>query len=628
MSSSGSAPYSRRRDDNSKNNQLREYSRRSNDRRPTDNNPYSRRSRDDLQYRDRGRERTVGTNDTGATRTTGNELPRGDSIREARRERTGYDRGTTREDRPRDRTSYESSRGPAREDRPRDNIPRGPTRERTYEGEFRDSSRGFKREAYGDSYRPKQPRYDDRTRYQPRSDRYDNGNSREQPVNHDRYQPKKPEQSPEDELASISSRLSELESVGQLSQIKVIDSRWGVKPKGFEQVSAQRAKLSGLFPLPGFPRPVDFTKLEGLIKDRLSSNDDILVEHSKIDPIDSRDAKTLIIKNDLLTIDYLKLVEFFNDYLKVIDLNSTSETNNIHTKRKTKDDKSLIIEFNNSECATIIYSLNEMELLFNAYKQEHITNQDEKFKLLISRPREYLVQNVTSTEPNIVVDNPRKMSLIVSPNVSQEELYDQLTKDVHSIKSMQFLTQRRSTNSLGLVFIEFEVDMNDPIDKQISQLSKYLTKIKQISNVQQAFFSCIIPPTTANIQDCLIEYNTLPRLVRNEFVSAHSKSKVIQLLNCITLSDLINDDNFKFIQQDIKQQALKFGNVVSIKIPRPEHNVINLVETRRGLGKVFIEFESYDIALTAILGLAGKSYNDRIVLGSFYDYEDYKHGLL
>ena len=30
----------------------------------------------------------------------------------------------------------------------------------------------------------------------------------------------------------------------------------------------------------------------------------------------------------------------------------------------------MIIEFNNAECATIIYSLNETELLFNAYKEE------------------------------------------------------------------------------------------------------------------------------------------------------------------------------------------------------------------------------------------------------------------
>ena len=29
----------------------------------------------------------------------------------------------------------------------------------------------------------------------------------------------------------------------------------------------------------------------------------------------------------------------------------------------------MIIEFNNAECATIIYSLNETELLFNAYKE-------------------------------------------------------------------------------------------------------------------------------------------------------------------------------------------------------------------------------------------------------------------
>ncbi|EGW33435.1 uncharacterized protein SPAPADRAFT_60791 [Spathaspora passalidarum NRRL Y-27907] len=273
-----------------------------------------------------------------------------------------------------------------------------------------------------------------------------------------------------------------------------------------------------------------------------------------------------------------------------------------------------------------------MELLFNAYKQESLERkpEGEKFKLLISRPREYLVQNAPVPQSEkieeTVKDSPRKMSLIVSPNISSEEIREELEK-VHPLKAMQFLTQRGTNDSLGLVFVEFSVDEKDSLEKQVPQLQTYLKQVSHISFVQNAFFSCIIPNQT-DIQTCSVEYDTLKPLVRNEFVQSHSKSKVIQLLNCVTLQELNDDTSYKFIQQDIKQEASKFGNVVSIKIPRPEHGGDFFVETRRGLGKVFIEFEDYDVALKAILGLAGRSYNDRTVLGSFYDYEDYKHGLL
>ena len=48
----------------------------------------------------------------------------------------------------------------------------------------------------------------------------------------------------------------------------------------------------------------------------------------------------------------------------------------------------MIIEFNNAECATIIYSLNETELLFNAYKEEKVPATNGEFKLLIAEPSE------------------------------------------------------------------------------------------------------------------------------------------------------------------------------------------------------------------------------------------------
>ena len=117
----------------------------------------------------------------------------------------------------------------------------------------------------------------------------------------------------------MQNRVQDLQSVQPIEEVKVIDSRWNKVPEGFENLSAARAKLSGLFPLPGYPRPIDFTKLEGTIKNRLNNSDDILNETSRIDPVDSKAARTLIVKNDLSQISHLKLVEFFNDYLKAID---------------------------------------------------------------------------------------------------------------------------------------------------------------------------------------------------------------------------------------------------------------------------------------------------------------------
>ena len=87
------------------------------------------------------------------------------------------------------------------------------------------------------------------------------------------------------EIDRLQNRVQDLQSVQPIEEVKVIDSRWNKVPEGFENLSAARAKLSGLFPLPGYPRPIDFTKLEGTIKNRLNNSDDILNETSRIDPL-------------------------------------------------------------------------------------------------------------------------------------------------------------------------------------------------------------------------------------------------------------------------------------------------------------------------------------------------------
>ncbi|KAI5951819.1 hypothetical protein KGF54_004894 [Candida jiufengensis] len=432
-------------------------------------------------------------------------------------------------------------------------------------------------------------------------------------------QPPRTKQSVESSIQKLEEKLTKLQDVQTIDEIKVIDSRWGVKPKGFEQVSAPRAKLSGLFPLPGYPRPVDFTKLEGLIKDRLSNTNDILNEVSKIDPIDSRVAKTLIV-NNIEEINYLKIVEFFNDYLKMIDFEQSS-SNNIHSKRKLKDDKTLIIEFNNSECATIINSLNGTDLLFNAYKNDDIPRKEisDKYKLSISRPHEYVVQDEPDNSEDvneIVKDSPRKISVLIASSISNNEALEEFQK-IAPLQGFHYYRQKGTKEPLGLIEIEFR-----------EQLPNILNQLKDISFVNNAFFACKTENETP-VQKGPINHHTLTKFVNNDLVQPRKNSTVIQLINVVSSKDLIDDSNFKFINEDIKSEAKKFGNIKSMKIPRPANDFTPGLQQFDvpGLGKIFIEFEDSESALKAIMELSGRSYNDRTVLASYFDDQDYKMGL-
>lgn len=457
-------------------------------------------------------------------------------------------------------------------------------------------------------------------------------------------------------IQKYQNQLQQLLKFPTISKIEVVDSKWGVKPKGFEDVTAQRAKLSGLFPLPGYPRPVDYTKLEGLVKSRLNDANDVLIDSSHIDPIDSRNSSILIVKNvDFDKVDYLRLVEYLNKFLGKIEIEETTVNNNIVSKRKTKDDKTLIIEFKNSTCATIILALNGEKILLSglAYKvgeddentphsiQGDPSQETEQIVTLnIERPGEYVSQCLPPYKEmklddieERVIDSPRKITFIVSTESTETQIIDAF-RLVADIKGFHLLREIGTKQSLGIGFVEFYVDPKKKLNtsRALMEIQKFIEEVRKIEFVTDAFLSCITTKDDkkTSIQDCPIDSSTLKSLVKNEYASTHPKLKVIQLLNIVTAKDLAEESSFKFIHQDVLREMNTFGNVKSIKIPRPANDFTpGLIQfSQPGLGKVYVEFEDEEVALKAIMATAGRMYNDRVVLCAFFDHSDYQNGLL
>lgn len=527
------------------------------------------------------------------------------------------------------------------------NAPHGP---RLYRRDGRQEYPSQARErSYYDAnsigYREQSPR-NPRERYDRRGyneqPKYDRGNYQRHgvrgshPYQNEEFEEKKNHEptsiSKEEQIETIQKRLKSIEALPLLNEIKIIGSQWGIKPKGFENVTAQRAKLSGLFPLPGYPRPVDFTKLEGAIKDRLSNSDDILNESSRISASDSRNARILIIKDiDFGKVNYLKIVEFIDDFLKKIDIEETS-TKNIEMKRKTKDDRNLILEFKNNICATIVNALDGIKIPLNELSEASDLQSDENIKINIERPGEYVVQKSlveTEGDDEVIVssikDSSEKVTLLISLSLSESEILAEVNK-IHPVQKLQLLREIGTKQSLGISFIEFS--MNESGNK-VSDTQKVIEELKTKEFIKNAFFSCLVPNRTS-IQDGPVDFNTLKALARNENVSAHPKLRVIQLINIITAKDIVDEENYRFIEKDIKSELQKYGKVVSIKIPRPANDytpgIIQFNEP--GLGKIYIEFEDEESALNAIMGIAGRMYNDRTLICAFYNHSDYLNGLL
>lgn len=492
----------------------------------------------------------------------------------------------------------------------------------------------YRTQRYGDRGYYQRGRLNDK--YVPKRDKYNNrGNhrheKRESHANPDASLTKT------EKIAKYEKILVDLLKYPTIDAFPIEDSQWGVRPKGFEEVTAQRAKLSGLFPLPGSSHPSESPKLDGALKEG-SSKSDVLLSTSKIDPLDSKNSRTVIVSGiDFLQGAHSKVSDYIDKYICSADLEGTSLESNIEKTQKTYDSTGVVIQFKSSICATLAMTLDGKNV---SKEQLGLADATGDFVLHIERPGEYVVQCLppySSKGDDIdenVIDSPRKLTVFVDILVTETELLDAL-QTVAKVKAFKLLRAVGTKESLGIAFVEFYVNPKEcPNTKTaLDLIVNYVQKTRELDIVKDAKFSCIKigenNNTETSIQDCPIDFKTLKAMVRNEYVRFHPKLKVIQLINIVTPTELCDEETYNFMSQDIFEEAKTFGNVVSMKIPKPENEPLPGIQPVRepGVGKVFIEFEDEKTALNAIMGLGGRSYNDRTVICAFYSHSDYLRGL-
>lgn len=90
-------------------------------------------------------------------------------------------------------------------------------------------------------------------------------------------------------------------------------------------------------------------------------------------------------------------------------------------------------------------------------------------------------------------------------------------------------------------------------------------------------------------------------------------TRVLQLLNMVTQDELVNDEDYEEIMEDVGEECAKFGKIISMKIPRRGH----------GAGKIYIKYDNAESASTALKALAGRKFSDRTVVASYFGEENF-----
>ncbi|KAF7198525.1 Splicing factor U2AF 59 kDa subunit [Pseudocercospora fuligena] len=508
-------------------------------------------------YREREREERYGRGDRdGGGDDRGWGRDRGSARRDARRD---DDRDNRRRDRRGDRDDlFADRRGPRRDDRGPDR--RGEDRDR---GQDRDDMRQLERQTARKSASP-------------------------------------PPQKPREPTPDLTDVVSILERKRRLTQ-------WDIKPPGYENVTAEQAKLSGMFPLPGAPRqqPMDPQKLQAFMNQPGNQ-----ASSTALKPSSARQSKRLLIHNIPAAATDDNIVDFFN--LQLNGLNVTRGQDPCVSAQISKENGYALVEFKTPEDATNAMAFDGINMMPDAMDTNGDSNGTAK-GLQIKRPKDYIVPNVADETENpsgilsgVVPDTQNKISITNLPTFLGEDQIQELLNSFGELRNFVLVKDSSTEESRGIAFCEYK----DP--------SVTKTAVESLNGMELGDAAMKVKLASIGIQQVPGEMSVnAMSLMAGTQAEDSEKGRVLCLMNMITPEELMDADEADEILEDVKEEVAKYGPLLDVKMPRPTGGS----RQNNGIGKIYLKYESPDSAAKALAALAGRKFADRTVVVTYFGEE-------
>ncbi|XP_061081123.1 splicing factor U2AF 65 kDa subunit-like isoform X2 [Conger conger] len=245
-------------------------------------------------------------------------------------------------------------------------------------------------------------------------------------------------------------------------------------------------------------------------------------------------------------------------------------------------------------------------------------NQDKNFAFLEFRSVDettqamafdgIIFQGVVST---VVPDSPHKLFIGGLPNYLNDDQVKELLTSFGPLKAFNLVKDSATSLSKGYAFCEY-VDIS-ATDQAVAGLNGMQLGDKKLI-VQRAS----VGAKNAN-PTCIMETPvTLQVPGLQGLQTSGVPTEVLCLLNMVMPEELVDDEDYEEILEDIREECCKYGNVRSVEIPRP----VDGVEVP-GCGKIFVEYVSAADCQKAMQALTGRKFANRVVVTKYYDPDMY-----
>ncbi len=123
--------------------------------------------------------------------------------------------------------------------------------------------------------------------------------------------------------------------------------------------------------------------------------------------------------------------------------------------------------------------------------------------------------------------------------------------------------------------------------------------------------------------------NPTPAVCWREFMEMRTElekeapvgSSVIVVANAIRQHEVDNNESYRAVLEDLKDEFAKYGEVVSLVVPRPgsTYDYSGGSVAKRGVGKAFAKYASHKAAKDAVAELSKRTFSGIDLGVDFYD---------
>ena len=113
------------------------------------------------------------------------------------------------------------------------------------------------------------------------------------------------------------------------------------------------------------------------------------------------------------------------------------------------------------------------------------------------------------------------------------------------------------------------------------------------------------------------QFPAIPRPIMPAGDVSENDARVLLMLNMVTPDDLIDDDEYAEIVEDVRAEVSNYGPVEDVRIPRPAHGRgHHPSDQANGVGRVYVKFVDSESATASMKALAGRSFAGRSIIAT------------